>query len=442
MKICIIGAGYVGLVTGTCFSELGYDVVCVDHNPEIVKELNNGKIPIYEPGLEEMVKKNASDGRLTFTTNIYKAIQSSLFIFIAVGTPSAEDNSADLSYVFNAAEQIGTYLNSYSIIVNKSTVPIGTAERVMGIVRHTLNKRDLCELDFDIVSNPEFLREGKAIKDFLNPDRIIIGSDNPQAANQMKKLYEPITRNGHPLLVMDLPSAELTKYAANAMLATRISFINEIAGISDAFGADIQMVQEGIGLDHRIGHSFLSPGIGYGGSCFPKDVKSLIKTASDKNIPTPILESVEKVNHGQRKKLFEMIVDQFGESNLSKLKFAIWGLAFKPETDDIREAPSIEIIRLLIRHGAEVHASDPIANHKVRKVFDNDKIKYFQDPYSAISGAEALIICTEWPQFQQADLERIKQLLKMPIIFDGRNIYNPKEMKEAGFIYRCIGRKA
>lgn len=442
MKICIIGAGYVGLVTGTCFSELGYDVVCVDHNPGIVEELNNGKIPIYEPGLEEMVKKNASDGRLTFTTNIHKAIQSSLFIFIAVGTPSAQDHSADLSYVFKAAEQIGMYLNSYSIIVNKSTVPIGTAERVKGIVRHALNKRDLNELDFDIVSNPEFLREGKAIKDFLNPDRIIIGSDNPKAAHHMKKLYEPITRNGHPLLVMDIPSAELTKYAANAMLATRISFINEIAGISDAFGADIKMVQEGIGLDHRIGHSFLSPGIGYGGSCFPKDVKSLIKTASDKNIPTPILESVEKVNHRQRKKLFEMIVDQFGESNLSKLKFAVWGLAFKPETDDIREAPSIEIIRLLIRHGAEVHASDPIANHKVRKVFDDDKIKYFQDPYSAISGTEALIICTEWPQFQQADLERIKQLLKMPIIFDGRNIYNPKEMKEAGFIYRCIGRKA
>ncbi|WP_368298721.1 UDP-glucose/GDP-mannose dehydrogenase family protein [Cytobacillus firmus] len=442
MKICIIGAGYVGLVTGTCFSDLGYDVVCVDHNPGIVEELNNGKIPIYEPGLEEMVKKNASDGRLTFTTNIHKAIQSSLFIFIAVGTPSAQDHSADLSYVFKAAEQIGMYLNSYSIIVNKSTVPIGTAERVKGIVRHALNMRDLNELDFDIVSNPEFLREGKAIKDFLNPDRIIIGSDNPKAANHMKKLYEPITRNGHPLLVMDIPSAELTKYAANAMLATRISFINEIAGISDAFGADIKMVQEGIGLDHRIGHSFLSPGIGYGGSCFPKDVKSLIKTASDKNIPTPILESVEKVNHRQRKKLFEMIVDQFGESNLSKLKFAVWGLAFKPETDDIREAPSIEIIRLLIRHGAEVHASDPIANHKVRKVFDDDKIKYFQDPYSAISGTEALIICTEWPQFQQADLERIKKLLKMPIIFDGRNIYNPKEMKEAGFIYRCIGRKA
>ncbi|MDM5225424.1 UDP-glucose/GDP-mannose dehydrogenase family protein [Cytobacillus sp. NJ13] len=442
MKICILGAGYVGLVTGTCFSELGYDVVCVDHNPEIVEELNKGKIPIYEPGLEELVKKNAADGRLTFTANIQKAIQSSLFIFIAVGTPSAEDNSADLSYVFNAAEQIGTYLNSYSIIVNKSTVPIGTAERVKGIVRHALNKRDLRDLDFDIVSNPEFLREGKAIKDFLNPDRIIIGSDNPQAANQMKKLYDPIAYKGHPLLVMDLPSAELTKYAANAMLASRISFINEIAEIADSFGADIKMVQEGIGLDHRIGHAFLSPGIGYGGSCFPKDVKSLIKTASDKNIPTYLLESVEKVNLFQRKKLFKMIVDQFGESNLSKLKFALWGLAFKPETDDIREAPSIEILRLLVRHGAEIHACDPIANGRVRKVFDDDRIEYFQDPYSAISGTDALIICTEWPQFLQADLDRMKQLLNKPIIFDGRNIYDPKVMKERGFIYKCIGRNA
>lgn len=442
MKICIIGAGYVGLVTGSCFSELGYDVVCVDHNPQIVEDLNNGKTPIYEPGLEEMIKKNAADGRITFTTNIHKAIQSSLFIFIAVGTPSAEDHSADLSYVFKAAEQIGMYLNSYSIIVNKSTVPIQTSKKVKEIIEKELKIRGIEELNYDIVSNPEFLREGKAIKDFLYPDRIVVGSDNPRAVNQMKKLYEPITRKGHPLIVMDLPSAELTKYAANAMLATRISFINEIAGIADSFGADIHKVKEGIGLDHRIGHAFLSPGIGYGGSCFPKDVKSLIKTASDKNIPTPLLESVEKVNHCQRKKLFNMVVDQFGESNLSKLKFAIWGLAFKPETDDIREAPSIDIIRWLVKKGAELHAYDPIANHRVHKVFGDEGIKYFKDPYNAISGTDALIICTEWPQFQQADIEKMKQILKMPIIFDGRNIYDPKAMKEAGFIYKCIGRNA
>ncbi|MBX9974037.1 UDP-glucose/GDP-mannose dehydrogenase family protein [Cytobacillus firmus] len=440
MKICIIGAGYVGLVTGSSFAELGYEVVCVDINPEIIEKLKNGIIPIYEPGLEEMVKKNSEEGRLTFTTDIRKAIQSSLFIFIAVGTPSAEDHSADLTHIFNAAEQIGSFLNHYSIIINKSTVPIGTSKKVKEIVSQALNRRDLADLHFDVVSNPEFLREGKAIKDFLNPDRIIVGSDNLQAIDHMKRLYKPITSKGFPFLVMDLPSAELTKYAANAMLATRISFMNEIAAISDAYGADIQMVQEGIGIDHRIGHAFLSPGIGYGGSCFPKDVKSLIKAASDKKIPTPLLESVEKVNQRQRKKLFEMIIEQFGKSDLSMFKFAVWGLAFKPETDDIREAPSIDIIRKIIQHGAKVHACDPAANQNVRKVFGDERIKYFQDPYSAITGADALIICTEWPHFQLADLGSVKKLLRNPIIFDGRNIYEPKELQEAGFVYKCFGR--
>ncbi|WP_264739392.1 UDP-glucose dehydrogenase family protein [Cytobacillus firmus] len=440
MKICIIGAGYVGLVTGSSFAELGYEVVCVDINPEIIEKLKNGIIPIYEPGLEEMVKKNAKEGRLTFTTDIRQAIQSSLFIFIAVGTPSAEDNSADLTHVLNAAEQIGSYLNKYSVIINKSTVPIGTSIKVKEIMSQALYRRGLADLNFDVVSNPEFLREGKAIKDFLDPDRIIVGSDNLQAIDHMKKLYKPITSKGLPFLVMDLPSAELTKYAANAMLATRISFMNEIAGIADAYGADIQMVQEGIGMDHRIGHAFLTPGIGYGGSCFPKDVKSLIKTASDKKIPTPLLESVEKVNQRQRKKLFEMIIEQFGKSNLSMFKFAVWGLAFKPETDDIREAPSIDIIRKIVQHGGKVHACDPAANHKAHKVFGDEGVKYFQDPYAAISGADGLIICTEWPQFQLADLEKIKKLLRKPIIFDGRNIYDPMVMKKAGFVYKCIGR--
>ncbi|KON88332.1 UDP-glucose 6-dehydrogenase [Sporosarcina globispora] len=440
MKICVIGAGYVGLVTGSSFSELGYEVFCVDINPEIIAKLKNGIIPIYEPGLEKVVKKNAEEGRLTFTTDIRKAVQTSLFIFIAVGTPSAEDHSADLTHVFNAAEQIGSYLNNYSIIINKSTVPIGTSKKVKEIIRLALNRREIADLDFDVVSNPEFLREGKAIIDFLNPDRIIVGSDSFQAIELMKNLYQPITSKDTPFLVMDLPSAELTKYAANAMLAARISFMNEIAGISDAYGADIQMVQEGIGMDHRIGHAFLSPGIGYGGSCFPKDVKSLIKTASDKMVPTPLLESVEKVNQRQRKKLFEMIIEQFGKSDLSIFTFAVWGLAFKPETDDIREAPSIDIIGEIVKHGAKVHACDPAANHKAHNVLGDAGVKYFQDPYAAISGADALIICTEWLQFQLADLGRVKNLLRKPIIFDGRNIFDPKVMKETGFVYKCIGR--
>ncbi|MEX2105173.1 MAG: UDP-glucose/GDP-mannose dehydrogenase family protein, partial [Bacilli bacterium] len=376
MNICIIGVGYVGLVVGTCFAEMGYQVKCVDSNKDKISDLRKGVVPIYEPELTPMVRKNIKEGRLHFTTDLFESIRSSLFIFIAVGTPSDVDGTADLSNVINVAIQIGDILNSYSIIINKSTVPIGSGEKVKYAIREQLVRRVLHDFDFDIVSNPEFLREGAAVEDFMNPNRIIIASDNPRAIKYMEHLYEPLIKKGHPMLVMDTSTAELTKYAANAMLATRISFINEMAGICEAVGADIENVSRGIGLDHRIGKYFLSAGIGYGGSCFPKDVRALINSASKMNVKTKLLRSVEEINNAQKTRLFDLITSKLG-GDLTNRKLAVWGLAFKPDTDDIREAPSIDTINLLRTQGAIIHAHDPAAILKARKVLGAEKIHYF-----------------------------------------------------------------
>ncbi|HNX59644.1 MAG TPA: UDP-glucose/GDP-mannose dehydrogenase family protein, partial [Spirochaetota bacterium] len=422
MKLAVIGTGYVGLVTGTCFSEMGNDVWCVDVDAKKIENLNNGIIPIYEPGLEELVKRNHSEGRLRFTTNLDEALDDTLLAFIAVGTPPNEDGSADLSHVISVARGIGKIMNKYMIIVDKSTVPVGTAEKVRETIKKELVSRGKSEIEFDVVSNPEFLKEGNAIEDFLRPERVIIGTDNIRTAEILRELYSPFTRQSDRFIMMDIVSSELTKYAANAMLATRISFMNEISRLCELTGADIENVRRGIGSDTRVGKSFLYAGLGYGGSCFPKDVKALIKTSKDMGLKPVLLESVEEVNKHQRGVFVDKILAHYN-NDVKGLCFAVWGLAFKPQTDDMREAPAVDIIIALREKGARFKAYDPIAWKNARTMLGDDAVEYVQGNYETLSGCDALILMTEWHHFRNPDFNRIKSLLKKPVIFDGRNQY-------------------
>ncbi len=438
MKISVIGTGYVGLVTGTCLAESGNDVICVDINEEKVKQMQNGKVPIYEPGLETLFHRNIKAGRLNFTTDAEEGFEHGEIIFLALPTPEDEDGSADLSYVKSVAAQIGEFLSKrpnsdYKIIVNKSTVPVGTADEVRKIIEDQAPGAD-----FDVVSNPEFLREGFAVDDFMKPERVVIGTSSERAAEKMKKLYKPFVRSGNPILIMDEKSAEITKYASNAFLAMKISFMNEIANFCERVGADVDKVRIGMGTDSRIGKRFLFPGIGYGGSCFPKDVKALYKTGLDHGYDFKILKSVIEVNEKQRLSLIPKLLNFFG-GDLKGKKIAVWGLAFKPETDDIREAPSLYIIEELLKHGAEITAYDPEAMENVKRKF-GDKIQYASDPYDALKDADALLISTEWNAFRSPDFKRMKELMKEPVVFDGRNIYDLDQMRNHGFVYYSVGR--
>jgi UDPglucose 6-dehydrogenase len=439
MKIAIIGSGYVGLVTGTCFAEMGNDVWCIDIDKNKIENLKKGIIPIYEPGLEEMIKRNHEQGRLKFTIDIKEGISDALFAFIAVGTPPGEDGSADLQYVLNVARDIGKNMEKYMIIVDKSTVPVGTAEKVRSAVKEELEKREKSNIEFDIVSNPEFLKEGDAIDDFMKPDRVIIGSDNVRTAELMNELYSSFCRKSEKAIVMDIPSAELTKYAANAMLATRISFMNELATLCETTGADIHNVRKGIGSDSRIGSQFLYAGIGYGGSCFPKDVKALIQTGDKYGFNLKILNAVEDVNKSQRKMFIDKVIKQMG-NDLKGKKIAIWGLAFKPNTDDMREAPSIDIINGIEKLGATFQAYDPVAIDTAKEILGDKNIIYFKNNYEALKDADALFILTEWHHFRKPDFTKMKDMMKTPLIIDGRNQYDPEKMKKLGFNYFCIGR--
>jgi len=429
----VIGTGYVGLVAGTCFAETGNDVICVDIDESKIEALNRGEIPIYEPGLEELIRRNVDEGRLAFTTNVAMAIRRSKVILIAVGTPSDEDGSADLANVLEVAAGVGRVMNGYKIIVTKSTVPVGTTERVREVIRGETKER------FDVVSNPEFLKEGAALDDFLKPDRVVVGSDSQEAIAVMQELYSPFVRTENPILIMDIPSAEMTKYAANAMLATKISFINEMARVCESVGADIDNVRRGIGFDSRIGFKFLFPGAGYGGSCFPKDVRALICTSAEQGIETEILKKVEEVNETQKRMLAEKVIKHFG-ADLGGLTFAVWGLAFKPRTDDMREAPSITIIEMLLEHGAAIKAFDPEAMENARKTF-GDRITYATSVYDVVEDADALLLVTEWNEFRRPNFERMHSSMKQPIIFDGRNLYDPGRMAKNGFVYYGVGRK-
>ncbi len=433
-KIAVIGTGYVGLVAGTCFAETGNNVICVDVVEEKVKKLSSGVITIFEPGLEVLFKRNLREERLHFTTDLKRAVEQSEFIFLALPTPPGEDGSADLKYVLGAARDIGKLLNGYKIIVDKSTVPVGTAEKVRTAIAENAKH------EFDVVSNPEFLREGVAVDDFLKPERVVIGSSSPKAIELIKQLYEPFVRQGNPILVMDERSAELTKYAANAMLALKISFMNEIANICERVGANVDMVRRGIGTDSRIGKQFLYSGVGYGGSCFPKDVQALIKTSEEYHYDFKILKAVEEVNYAQKHTLVKKMEVYFGGSETLKGKrFALWGLSFKPNTDDIREAPSLVVIEELLKRGASISAFDPEAIENVRKLYDG-KITFTASQYDALVDADALIIVTEWNEFRNPDFEKIKRTLKEPLIFDGRNVYDVEKMKQLGFKYFSIGR--
>lgn len=439
MKLAVIGTGYVGLVTGSCFADMGNDVWCIDIDNNKIEDLKKGILPIYEPGLDDMVKRNYAEGRLRFTTNLKEGISNSQFAFIAVGTPSDEDGSADLQHVIEVARQIGRCIEKYIIIIDKSTVPVGTAEKVRRAVNEELAKRGRQDIGFDVVSNPEFLKEGNAVEDFIRPDRVIIGADNIQAAESMKELYSTFVRKGDRVMLMDIPSAELSKYAANAMLATRISFMNELTRLCEVTGADIESVRKGIGSDKRIGNAFLYGGIGYGGSCFPKDVKALIHTLKNSGFDAKILTAVESVNRFQRTYFINKIIDHTGE-NLSGKMFAVWGLAFKPQTDDMREAPSIDIINGLRNRGASFRAYDPIAIENARKILGGHNIEYVKNNYEALKGVDALLLLTEWHHFRKPDFEKMKALMKTPLIFDGRNQYEPAKMKELGFTYYSVGR--
>ncbi|MCB8994835.1 MAG: UDP-glucose/GDP-mannose dehydrogenase family protein [Bacteroidales bacterium] len=438
MKIAIIGTGYVGLVSGTCFAETGITVTCVDIDEAKISKLNQGIVPIYEPGLETMIENNVEKGRLSFSTDIASSIVDCDAVFIAVGTPPDEDGSADLKYVLSVARDIGRHMQNYLVVVNKSTVPIGTAQKVKQAVQSELDIRK-SDLAFDVASNPEFLKEGAAITDFLKPDRIVVGVASERAEKIMERLYKPFLLNGHPLLFMDIPSAEMTKYTANAMLATKISFMNDIANLCEIVGADVNMVRKGIGSDSRIGPKFIYPGIGYGGSCFPKDVKALIKTSLENNYKLEILQAVENVNERQKQVLSAKIFRHFGQ-NLKGKTIALWGLSFKPQTDDMREAPSLIIIGQLLSAGAKVKAYDPVAIEEARHKL-GDKISYADDMYEALIDADALAIITEWPEFRVPNYKIMERLLSKKLIFDGRNIYDPNEMKENGYIYYSIGRK-
>lgn len=438
MKIAVIGTGYVGLVTGTCFSEVGIDVICIDVDQKKIDNLKKGIMPIYEPGLEEMVLRNVEKGRLQFSTSLSESIKGCDVAFIAVGTPPGEDGSADLKYVLAVAREIGQNIDEFCVVVTKSTVPVGTAQKVKSALQDELNKRSV-ETTFAVASNPEFLKEGAAIDDFLKPDRIVIGVESKQAEDMMRKLYKPFLLNGHPIIFMDVPSAEMTKYAANSMLATKISFMNDIANLCEIMGADVNMVRKGIGSDGRIGNKFIYPGIGYGGSCFPKDVKALIKTAKDNGYTMQILESVESVNEAQKSVLFNKIIKHFN-GNLKGKTFAMWGLSFKPKTDDMREAPSLVIIEKLLAAGANVKAYDPVAMKEAKHIL-GEQIEYTKNENNALIDADALLIVTEWPDFRSPDFQVVKKLMKGNAIFDGRNIYDIAEMKELGFDYYCIGVK-
>ena len=435
MNITVVGSGYVGLVAGACFAETGNDVICVDKDPVKLQKLRNGQIPIYEPGLEDMVKTNASAGRLSFTESLKDGVEKSDVIFIAVGTPQDEDGSADLTHVLDVAREIGRYMNGFKTIVDKSTVPVGTAALVDKTIRANTKH------DFDVVSNPEFLKEGAALDDFLRPDRVVVGCPNDRSSQVMRSLYAPFVRTNHPILVMDVQSAELTKYAANTMLATRVSFMNEIARICERVGADIDLVRIGIGTDSRIGMPFLFPGIGYGGSCFPKDVQALLKTSKDLGYELQIARSVEDVNFEQKKWMVRRVMEHFGGSSLTGKTFAVWGLAFKPKTDDVREAPALVVCGELIKLGAKIRAYDPEAAETFRSSFgENPAISYCERSYDCLSGADALLICTEWNEFRQPNFGKIAQGLKSPLIFDGRNILDRQLLKNGGFTYYSVGR--
>ena len=433
MNVAVIGTGYVGLVTGACLAESRNQVICVDSDAEKIDSLKRGKVSIYEPGLDELVQRNARENRLVFTTDLCEAVETSLLIFICVGTPSREDGSTDPSAVFEVAEGIARAMRGYKIVITKSTVPVGTTERVRQVVSR------LTDQGFDVASNPEFLKEGDALNDFLKPDRIIIGTDNVRVADIMRELYAPAVRTENPIIVMDIASAEMTKYASNAMLATSISLMNEMANLSERLGVDIEMVRKGVGADRRIGYSFIFPGVGCGGSCFPKDIRALVQAGREHGYPLKICAAVDQVNESQKDVMVEKILRHF-QSDLGGRKVAVWGLAFKPKTDDMREAPSIRIIEGLLRAGAHVSAHDPKANGSTHKIFGG-RIEYAGTCYDALPGADALALVTEWNEFRNPDFMRIKGLMRTPAIFDGRNIYNPEGLRKMGFTYYGIGRQ-
>ena len=432
MNIAVIGTGYVGLVVGACLSQTGHEVVCADIDEGKVARLNRGEIPIYEPGLEPLVEQNLAENRLRFTTDVSQAVRDSDVVFIAVGTPPDEDGSADLSHVLAVARSIGEAMEGEKVVVTKSTVPVGTAAKVRDVIESVTDHK------VHVASNPEFLKEGAAVEDFMKPNRVVVGVDSDYAAAILQDLYEPFVRTGNPLLLMDVASAEITKYAANAMLATRISFMNSVAHLCEQTGADADSVRRGVGSDKRIGSSFLFPGVGYGGSCFPKDVKALVKTQRDFGLDASILEAVDHVNEDQKRRLLNQVVRRFGE-DLSGRTFAVWGLSFKPNTDDMREAPSLVTIEGLLERGAQVKAHDPAAMDEARRHF-SDRIEYCGSNYEALDGADALIIHTEWLQYRQPDFLRLKRLLKEPLIFDGRNLYSPRRVRALGLNYYSVGR--
>ncbi len=432
MNIAIIGTGYVGLVAGSCFAESGNDVICVDNDEEKVKKLSKGKVPIYEPGLPEIVERNLREGRLSFTTNLESAVKKSFVTFIAVGTPQV-NGRADLGAVHSVAVDIGRAMDRFKVIVMKSTVPIGTTEKVNDIIQAETDQ------PFDIISNPEFLKEGAAVEDFMKPDRVIIGAEDERAAEIVRELYAPFVRTGSPVLVTDVRTAEMTKYAANAFLAARISFMNEFANLCELVGADVDMIRKGIGLDSRIGQSFLFAGAGFGGSCFPKDVEALIETGRQQDYPLRILEAVNAVNREQRLRFLGKVLKHFGE-DLSSKRFAIWGLAFKPRTDDMREAPAVDIIEGLLKRGGSVAAYDPEAKEEAERIFGS-RIQLARNNYDCLEGADALMLITEWQAFRNPNFERMKSLMRDPVVFDGRNIYSPSQMREMGFTYYSVGRK-
>ena len=434
MKIAVVGTGYVGLVTGTCFAETGNHVTCVDIDEKKVAKLKNKQMTIYEPGLDVLFERNIRQGRLEFTTDLKEGIKGAKIIFLALPTPPGEDGSADLKYVLKVAEDLGPILEEYTVVVDKSTVPVGTAEKVHAKIAEN------AKVDFDVVSNPEFLREGVAVDDFMKPDRVVVGAESEKAKKVMDQLYAPFVRQGNPVIFMDIRSAELTKYAANSFLATKITFMNEIANMCELLGADVDMVRKGVGTDSRIGKRFLFAGIGYGGSCFPKDVQALAKSASEVNYDFKILNSVMDINHNQKKKLIDPVKKFFG-GDITGKTIAIWGLAFKPYTDDIREAPALENITTLLSLGAKVKAYDPEAMENVKEIF-GDKIQFAEDEYDALKDADALMIMTEWPVFRTPEFEKMAESLKNKVVFDGRNLYDPNQMQELGFVYHSIGRKA
>jgi UDPglucose 6-dehydrogenase len=438
MRIIVVGSGYVGLVTGACFAESGLNVTCVDSDSVKIQQLKAGSIPIYEPGLETIIRRNVEKKRLSFSTEIKEGIEGAEVIFIAVGTPPGEDGSADLKHVLEVAKQIGQVITDHIVVVTKSTVPVGTSEKIRKIIQGELEKRKV-SVSFNMASNPEFLKEGAAVEDFLKPERIVIGIDNEKTGEIMKRLYMPFVLNNHPILFMDIPSAEITKYAANAMLATRISFINEIANLCDILGADINNVRKGIGSDSRIGSKFIYPGTGYGGSCFPKDVKAIIRTAQDNGYELNVIKAVEKANEYQKNVIFSKMV-KFFNNNLENKVIGIWGLSFKPKTDDIREASTLVLIEKLLQAGAKVKAYDPAAMNEAEKQIGN-RIEYAGDQYEALIDVDAMALMTEWAEFHLPDFNRMADLMKGKVIFDGRNIYDPTELKRLGFIYFGIGRR-